>query len=154
MRTHLYGMLKICDELHARLLDNGRVDSRKRYRKVLLTRQRVRTWPCDQSARGTCPAQHACAPGADSTHQGPPCGACCGPRGCHVNILELPNFSSFFCVQPAVQLVPPCACDADPRAKSKNHTNHNQSSKAHRNGIKKPKTNRYPNLRGVRIEAV
>ncbi|WFD33641.1 60S ribosomal protein L29 [Malassezia cuniculi] len=34
-------------------------------------------------------------------------------------------------------------------AKSKNHTNHNQNSKAHRNGIKKPKTNRYPNLRGV-----
>ncbi|WFC94439.1 60S ribosomal protein L29 [Malassezia brasiliensis] len=34
-------------------------------------------------------------------------------------------------------------------AKSKNHTNHNQSSKAHRNGIKKPKTNRYPSLRGV-----
>ncbi|KOS14527.1 60s ribosomal protein l29 [Malassezia pachydermatis] len=34
-------------------------------------------------------------------------------------------------------------------AKSKNHTNHNQSRKAHRNGIKKPKTNRYPSLRGV-----
>lgn len=34
-------------------------------------------------------------------------------------------------------------------AKSKNHTNHNQTSKAHRNGIKKPKTSRYPSLRGV-----
>ncbi|KAH8929147.1 hypothetical protein BT69DRAFT_1346115 [Atractiella rhizophila] len=34
-------------------------------------------------------------------------------------------------------------------AKSKNHTNHNQNKKAHRNGIKKPKTNRYPSLRGV-----
>ncbi|PWN94092.1 putative RPL29-60S large subunit ribosomal protein [Acaromyces ingoldii] len=34
-------------------------------------------------------------------------------------------------------------------AKSKNHTNHNQSSKAHRNGIRRPKTNKYPSLRGV-----
>lgn len=34
-------------------------------------------------------------------------------------------------------------------AKSKNHTNHNQVSKAHRNGIKKPKAHRYPSLRGV-----
>lgn len=34
-------------------------------------------------------------------------------------------------------------------AKSKNHTNHNQTKKAHRNGIKKPATNKYPNLRGV-----
>ncbi|CAO1613213.1 unnamed protein product [Sympodiomycopsis kandeliae] len=34
-------------------------------------------------------------------------------------------------------------------AKSKNHTNHNQSRKAHRNGIKKPKSNRYPSLKGV-----
>ncbi|RKO91530.1 ribosomal L29e protein family-domain-containing protein, partial [Blyttiomyces helicus] len=30
-----------------------------------------------------------------------------------------------------------------------NHTNHNQNKKAHRNGIKKPKVNRYPSLRGV-----
>nr|CAG8644209.1 9434_t:CDS:2 [Entrophospora candida] len=35
-------------------------------------------------------------------------------------------------------------------AKSKNHTNHNQNRKAHRNGIKKPKTYRYPSLKGVR----
>ncbi|CAJ0759047.1 13941_t:CDS:2 [Entrophospora sp. SA101] len=34
-------------------------------------------------------------------------------------------------------------------AKSKNHTNHNQNRKAHRNGIKKPKTYRYPSLKGV-----
>ncbi|KAK0526087.1 60S ribosomal protein L29 [Tilletia horrida] len=34
-------------------------------------------------------------------------------------------------------------------AKSKNHTNHNQNRKAHRNGIKKPKTNKYPSLKGV-----
>ena len=34
-------------------------------------------------------------------------------------------------------------------AKSKNHTNHNQNSKAHRNGIKKPKRERYLSLKGV-----
>uniref|UniRef100_A0A646QDB0 60S ribosomal protein L29 n=1 Tax=Hemiscolopendra marginata TaxID=943146 RepID=A0A646QDB0_9MYRI len=34
-------------------------------------------------------------------------------------------------------------------AKSKNHTNHNQNRKAHRNGIKKPKTFRKPSTRGV-----
>ena len=34
-------------------------------------------------------------------------------------------------------------------AKSKNHTNHNQTYKAHRNGIKKPKTYRHTSLRGV-----
>ena len=34
-------------------------------------------------------------------------------------------------------------------AKSKNHTNHNQNRKAHRNGIKRPKTHRYPSLKGV-----
>ncbi|CAD6589120.1 MAG: 60S ribosomal protein L29 [Cyphobasidiales sp. Tagirdzhanova-0007] len=34
-------------------------------------------------------------------------------------------------------------------AKSKNHTNANQNKKAHRNGIKKPKTNKYPSLKGV-----
>ncbi|KAJ1965696.1 60S ribosomal protein L29 [Dipsacomyces acuminosporus] len=44
-------------------------------------------------------------------------------------------------------------CFQDPSivtmAKSKNHTNHNQNKKAHRNGIKKPKTHRYPSLKGV-----
>ena len=34
-------------------------------------------------------------------------------------------------------------------AKSKNHTAHNQTRKAHRNGIKKPKTYKYPSLKGV-----
>ncbi|KAG0047640.1 60S ribosomal protein L29 [Gryganskiella cystojenkinii] len=34
-------------------------------------------------------------------------------------------------------------------AKSKNHTNHNQNKKAHRNGIKKVKSQRHPNLKGV-----
>nr|ACO09142.1 60S ribosomal protein L29 [Osmerus mordax] len=34
-------------------------------------------------------------------------------------------------------------------AKSKNHTTHNQSSKAHRNGIKKPTSHRYESLKGV-----
>ena len=36
-------------------------------------------------------------------------------------------------------------------AKSKNHTNHNQNKKAHRNGIKKPKSNKYPSLKGVSL---
>ena len=34
-------------------------------------------------------------------------------------------------------------------AKSKNHTNHNQGYKNHRNGIKRPKRNRYQSLNGV-----
>ncbi|KAJ3014267.1 UNVERIFIED_CONTAM: 60S ribosomal protein L29 [Siphonaria sp. JEL0065] len=34
-------------------------------------------------------------------------------------------------------------------AKSKNHTNHNQNKKAHKGGIKKPRSNRYPSLKGV-----
>lgn len=34
-------------------------------------------------------------------------------------------------------------------AKSKNHTNHNQNKKAHRNGIKKPKSHRTLSLKGV-----
>ncbi|SCU97720.1 LADA_0H07866g1_1 [Lachancea dasiensis] len=34
-------------------------------------------------------------------------------------------------------------------SKSKNHTAHNQTRKAHRNGIKKPKTYKYPSLKGV-----
>ncbi|KAF5363358.1 hypothetical protein D9756_000875 [Leucocoprinus leucothites] len=34
-------------------------------------------------------------------------------------------------------------------AKSKNHTNHNQIKKAHRNGIKKPKSHRTRSLKGV-----
>ncbi|KAF5369900.1 hypothetical protein D9758_001239 [Tetrapyrgos nigripes] len=34
-------------------------------------------------------------------------------------------------------------------AKSKNHTNHNQNKKAHKNGIKTPKSNRTRSLKGV-----
>jgi len=34
-------------------------------------------------------------------------------------------------------------------AKSKNHTNHNQNKKQHRNGIHRPKSQRYPSLKGV-----
>lgn len=34
-------------------------------------------------------------------------------------------------------------------AKSKNASQHNQNRKAHRNGIKKPKTHRYVSLKGV-----
>ncbi|XP_063136523.1 large ribosomal subunit protein eL29-like [Rattus norvegicus] len=34
-------------------------------------------------------------------------------------------------------------------AKSKNHTTHNQSCKWHRNGIKKPRSQRYKSLKGV-----
>ncbi|KAI4467297.1 60s ribosomal protein l29 [Holotrichia oblita] len=34
-------------------------------------------------------------------------------------------------------------------AKSKNHTNHNQNRKAHRNGIKKPKRFRHESTLGV-----
>uniref|UniRef100_A0A8C4Y315 60S ribosomal protein L29 n=2 Tax=Gopherus TaxID=38771 RepID=A0A8C4Y315_9SAUR len=36
-------------------------------------------------------------------------------------------------------------------AKSKNHTTHNQSRKWHRNGIKKPRSQRYESLKGVNI---
>ncbi|KAH7343259.1 ribosomal L29e protein family-domain-containing protein [Rhizoctonia solani] len=37
----------------------------------------------------------------------------------------------------------------DEMAKSKNHTNHNQNKKAHRNGIKKPKTHYAGSMKGV-----
>lgn len=36
-------------------------------------------------------------------------------------------------------------------AKSKNHTAHNQSYKAHRNGIKKPKQGKYRSVKGVGV---
>ena len=36
-------------------------------------------------------------------------------------------------------------------AKSKNHTAHNQNKKDHKNGIKKPKRQRYQSLKGVSI---
>lgn len=34
-------------------------------------------------------------------------------------------------------------------AKSKNHTTHNQNYKNHRNGIKRPQSQRYASLKGV-----
>jgi len=34
-------------------------------------------------------------------------------------------------------------------AKSKNHTAHNQSKKAHRNGIKRPQKHKYASRKGV-----
>lgn len=34
-------------------------------------------------------------------------------------------------------------------AKSKNHTNHNQGYKNHRNGIKRPLRNKHQSLKGV-----
>lgn len=34
-------------------------------------------------------------------------------------------------------------------AKSKNHTAHNQTKKAHRNGIKKLKSHRFPSSKGI-----
>ena len=37
-------------------------------------------------------------------------------------------------------------------AKSKNHTNHNQNKKAHRNGVKKPKVKRNESLKGCDIK--
>nr|XP_058946210.1 uncharacterized protein LOC131774218 [Pocillopora verrucosa] len=40
-------------------------------------------------------------------------------------------------------------CSRLDMAKSKNHTNHNQGHKWHRNGIKKPKKQRFPSLKGV-----
>lgn len=36
-------------------------------------------------------------------------------------------------------------------AKSKNHTAHNQTYKAHKNGIKKPKNHRLKSLKGVSL---
>jgi len=39
-------------------------------------------------------------------------------------------------------------------AKSKNHTAHNQSYKAHRNGIKKVKKQKYSSRKGVRARSV
>ena len=39
-------------------------------------------------------------------------------------------------------------------AKSKNHTNHNQNKKAHRNGIHKPKRQRYASTLGMNPKAI
>ncbi|CAN1194986.1 60S ribosomal protein L29-1 [Linum perenne] len=37
-------------------------------------------------------------------------------------------------------------------AKSKNHTAHNQSHKAHKNGIKKPKRHRHTSTKGTQMD--
>jgi len=58
-------------------------------------------------------------------------------------------------------VAPPCLSSAPHRcseqpakmAKSKNHTNHNQNYKAHRNGIKKPQAHRHKSRQGVRRSA-
>ena len=42
-----------------------------------------------------------------------------------------------------------CIVDRERMAKSKNHTAHNQTRKAHRNGIHKPQRQRYASLLGV-----
>jgi hypothetical protein len=47
------------------------------------------------------------------------------------------------------QLIEGCLHGAD-MAKSKNHTAHNQTYKAHKNGIKKPRKQRYSSRKGVR----
>ncbi|CAN6342357.1 unnamed protein product [Urochloa humidicola] len=39
-------------------------------------------------------------------------------------------------------------------AKSKNHTAHNQSFKAHKNGIKKPKRHRQSSTKGANVEVI
>lgn len=56
--------------------------------------------------------------------------------------LRLSTGFLFLCLASSLSL-PTC------RAKSKNHTAHNQTRKNHRNGIKKPKSQRYMSLRGV-----
>ncbi|TVU04335.1 hypothetical protein EJB05_50101, partial [Eragrostis curvula] len=43
--------------------------------------------------------------------------------------------------------------DPGEMAKSKNHTAHNQSYKAHKNGIKKPKRHRQTSTKGVSVRA-
>ncbi|CAH2060770.1 unnamed protein product [Thlaspi arvense] len=39
-------------------------------------------------------------------------------------------------------------------AKSKNHTAHNQSAKAHKNGIKKPRRHRHTSTKGVSSDSL
>ncbi|RVE73098.1 hypothetical protein OJAV_G00046240 [Oryzias javanicus] len=61
---------------------------------------------------------------------------------------------SFLPVEEVALSLPVVVCTCDRllnvnMAKSKNHTTHNQSRKAHRNGIKKPRSQRYESLKGV-----
>ncbi|KAJ9154588.1 hypothetical protein P3X46_027908 [Hevea brasiliensis] len=51
---------------------------------------------------------------------------------------------------PATEPEPhPPPCSLSEMAKSKNHTAHNQSYKAHKNGIKKPKRHRHTSTKGM-----
>ncbi|XDA86526.1 hypothetical protein R6Z07F_016261 [Ovis aries] len=72
------------------------------------------------------------------------------------SILCLPAATSLFPVLhrglPLSLPVPRASASEGPgadMAKSKNHTTHNQSRKWHRNGIKKPRSQRYESLKGV-----
>lgn len=47
------------------------------------------------------------------------------------------------------EMLPSKTEDRRKNGKSKNHTAHNQSYKAHRNGIKKPKSHRHSSTKGV-----
>ncbi|XP_011937068.1 PREDICTED: uncharacterized protein LOC105595643 [Cercocebus atys] len=58
------------------------------------------------------------------------------------------NTLRFSCALPVLGASGAAAKGADV-AKSKNHTTHNQSRKWHRNGIKKPRSQRYESLKGV-----
>ncbi|XP_057433132.1 60S ribosomal protein L29-1-like [Lotus japonicus] len=57
----------------------------------------------------------------------------------------LNHFSLFCCVGKTLAPQP----DLEETAKSKNHTAHNQSYKAHKNGIKKPKRHRHIFTKGM-----
>ncbi|XP_063797394.1 large ribosomal subunit protein eL29 [Pseudophryne corroboree] len=87
------------------------------------------------------------------------------PDGGSVQSRNVPNIAMLrgtdVCVAPHHSNLPACIAPAslpvcDPyrldgfiMAKSKNHTTHNQSRKWHRNGIKKPRSQRYESLKGV-----
>lgn len=43
-------------------------------------------------------------------------------------------------------------CQAFAMSKSKNHTAKNQNRKAHRNGLKRPKTHRHQSMKGVSMK--
>ncbi|KAK6318678.1 hypothetical protein J4Q44_G00098890 [Coregonus suidteri] len=61
---------------------------------------------------------------------------------------EYTSLRHFF-LFPSSVCVADASLDRTEMAKSKNHTTHNQSRKAHRNGIKKPRPDRYESMKGV-----
>ncbi|KAL5052058.1 ribosomal L29e protein family-domain-containing protein, partial [Aspergillus fruticulosus] len=66
------------------------------------------------------------------------------------NLIWVCLFLSRWITSPANSRQPSFSRDETVKmAKSKNASQHHRSQKAHRNGIKKPKTNRYPSLKGV-----